>query len=304
MDWSPAIRLRRTNIQQYAESRNLLTKAVTYRNYAHSNLSDFSKHLSDFDIVLFGGQSEYDFLLMRKLKELNPKIILLRDHCEDIWGLPWEHECFQEAHAVVCSSYTLAKKSADMGYKPFVIEEHYEPVDYTPAWQKPLVAGYMGGDYDLAESFRLLAESLGYTYIHVAAPVTPLPPGSKALHWSKDSWAKLYSSFRVALLPQRPELPAKSPVKVIQALGNNIPPICSPLDSYKRIVKQGETGFICESGEQWKNALTLMADNDVCRSVCEKISDKKFSASFSLHSITKKWLDYFFSLKISQGFKP
>lgn len=299
MDWSPSIRLRRLQVWQYARVHRLLENTALYRQYTGRNLADFARHLSFYDVIVLAGQGEWDLELMQTLRKLNPEISLIRDHCEDVWGLPWEHECFAEADSVVCSSPLLAAKAAEMGYRSHAIEEHYEPVDFAlPPWQRPLVTGYMGHDVALGEELRAVAESAGYRYMHICYQTTPIPQGSQMIHWTADGWAKLYSQFRVALLPQRPILPLKSSVKLVQAVGNGMPVICSPLDSYGRIVEHGRTALVCRTPDEWAGALRLMADDDICRRMCENLAAEGYSEKYSQRAITLKWIDHFISLKM------
>lgn len=291
MDWSPSLRLRHVNIYKHINQNNLIEKSSLFRQYQSIEINAFAYELASFDALIFASQSEYDYNLIRKVKEINNLIVILRDHCENIWNLPWEMECFAEADCVVCSSHVLTSETIEHGFAASCIEEPYESVGADiPAWQKPLVAGYIGGDFQLGELLRPIVESAGYEYIHVAYAVNNFSEDSKIKSWDEKSWRYYYSKLKVSLLPQRNIFPAKSAIKLVQALGNGIPTICSPMDAYTRIAKHNETTFFCENLDKWHKYLSLLKDQDICKTMCNHIKMANTMRNFLLMLLQKSGL--------------
>lgn len=53
----------------------------------------------------------------------------------------------------------------------------------------------------------------------------------------------------------------KSNIKFLEAAILEIPSVCSPTDTYRRVIQSGQNGLLADSGETWKNALLSLAQD-------------------------------------------
>lgn len=94
----------------------------------------------------------------------------------------------------------------------------------------------------------------------------------------------------VCLCPQRVSIqPAKSNVKLTQAMSLQLPVIASDLQSYKEIIVNGVNGYICSTLEEWYVALMLLKDDnhrkDIAQAGYYTVKDR-----FSVSTITDQWV--------------
>ena len=288
LNWSSALRLRRLDIAKAFGRYHLASATMVYREYQSTQTAEeLAYELESFDVVVFAEQSEYDFNLMKALKSRSERPVLIRDHCENMWDFPWVMECFKEADLVVCSSKILAEAAKLRGLLSVAcIPEHYERCEVSPISYKPLLAGYMGTDGWLADSIAKIAQRAGWETEILCRPEDGVP-GSKV--WSEDTWKDSFSKYRVLLAPQRPGFMAKSPAKVVQALGNGLPVIASAIPSYCDLVEHGATGFLCSQEYEWYNAFKIMADDSIARVLYENASKSRIVKEYSLQAIATKW---------------
>lgn len=107
--------------------------------------------------------------------------------------------------------------------------------------------------------------------------------------WTRDGWKEVMNKCDVILCPQRVEVqPAKSSIKATTAMMLSMPVICSPLQAYKEIIKHGENGFICDTNEEWADALSKLKDPETRKRIGE--AGKKTAEAFSLDNISKEWI--------------
>jgi glycosyltransferase involved in cell wall biosynthesis len=106
--------------------------------------------------------------------------------------------------------------------------------------------------------------------------------------WTAEGWPDIMNQCDVVLCPQRVDVqPAKSSVKATTAMALGLPVLCSPLQAYKEIIVHEENGFICDTKEEWRDALIKLKDS----SLREKIgkAGKKSIAGYSLSAIADQW---------------
>lgn len=81
------------------------------------------------------------------------------------------------------------------------------------------------------------------------------------------------ASADIAIAPLEESLfnDCKSNIKFLEAAILSLPAICSPTDTYRRVIRSGENGLLARTPEEWKQALlTLAHDPDLRRSMAEK----------------------------------
>lgn len=152
---------------------------------------------------------------------------------------------------------------------------------------KKLKAGFfgMGGNsWLISDWLRDVIEEAGYEIILCTEWDNATHP------WTVDGWADVMNECDVVLCPQRVDVqPAKSSVKATVAMALGLPVLCSPLQAYKEIIKDGENGFICDTKEEWKEALIKLKDCNLRKKIGQ--AGKASVIDYSLPAITSQWID-------------
>lgn len=100
-------RIRRLNIHKWLLNNNVDSQLVDC-----SIISDVQKaYHADVCVFISFGPTERE--LIDKLKRRGIKCVI--DHCEDLFGLPYQTECFESVDAIVCCSTVLADKTTTYG---------------------------------------------------------------------------------------------------------------------------------------------------------------------------------------------
>jgi glycosyltransferase involved in cell wall biosynthesis len=290
LNWSSALRLRRLDISEHFHLHNW-ADVLVMRGYLDDPFEDTLQKLQDCQVVVFAEQSEYDLKLMQALNKRPYPPVLLRDHCENIWEFPWEMECFRAADLVVCSSHMLSRMATQRGLRNEVIEEHYDFCSGILPYRK--LAGYMGTDGTLAAQIRDIAARHGWKLEILCRPEECVP---NSIAWQEGTWRDHFKNYAVLIAPQRPQFPAKSPAKVLQALGNGMPVLASKVESYQRFVQHGVNGFLCDSEADWDLAFKMASDPHVLRYLTAGAQNSPVAKEYSLHNIALRWRQLFIRL--------
>jgi len=283
---NPSIRLRRFNIHQKLNEMGI--ESVIIKDYYDK---DIYNQLQSFDIIIFTQISRYDYELMLRLKDKR----LIQDHCEALFGLPYETEAFNTADVIACCSTKLEELTRQNGFqntsvirdaiedtaKKFKISHNYD--------RDKLKAGYigMGGNsFIVSDYLKDTIERAGYEIILCTE-------WDNATHkWTRDTWMDVMNDCDVILCPQRTEIqPAKSNVKATTAMALGMPVIASPIDSYKECIRHGENGYLCHTKEQWYDALIELKDPQKRKQIGLKA--KEVIESYSLDVIANQWKELF-----------
>lgn len=189
--------------------------------------------------------------------------IVVADLCEDLFGIAdGMEEDLRAYDLVVCSSHVLADKVLQLGVQALVIEDCSEVhprnhCDYEPKEKLKVVWCGYGGGKGFAEELRPTIEKLGMELVTIHEHEGATHP------WRLDSWQEQLAACDIAIAPMNPEQQAKGQVKVAQYLGAGLPTIVGPLDSYRRLVTNGITGFVAHTPEDWERALRKLQDAPV-----------------------------------------
>jgi glycosyltransferase involved in cell wall biosynthesis len=237
-------------------------------------------------------QSERDYQITKRVRELS-RAAIVRDHCEYVFGWPWQMECYAETDVVACSSSLITRESIARGIKAQYIPDMYEVVNpVVPRdTSSGLTAVFMGSGESLnmvTSPWASFIADAGYT-LKVITDVD-----GRGEKWAADTWREFYRQGDVAIVPQSVQAyPGKSSVKVAQALAAGLPVLCSPLESYSEVVVNGVNGFVLpnDMGAAWKDALITLRDPVVRAAVAQ--GALLSSAAFSPDAISDRWLQVF-----------
>jgi GT2 family glycosyltransferase/tetratricopeptide (TPR) repeat protein len=289
--FDPALRIRRLNIS--AKLSELGYKSKVIQGYHGKNLHEVRNEVGDANTVVFATFGEYDLGLMKHLKSCGKKIV--RDHCENMFGFPFEDECFKEADLITVCSTKLNQLTKDQGYNHVaIIKDAIEdrtpksPLVYEDRYDKPK-AVFMGGggnSFLVNDVLKPQIEKAGYEL------VTITEWDDATIKWDKDTWPDDFCSCDVALCPQRvDQQPAKSNVKVTTAMALGVPVIAAPLQSYKEIIEHGKNGYICEKPEDWYKALVELKDPEKRKEI--GTAGKNSVGEYTLEHISNIWSGHF-----------
>lgn len=114
---NPSTRLRRLIIDEKLRQKKVKSRRVV--GYQNMPRDEVVKTVGDANIVVFTSFGPVELELMRTMKEGNRKICF--DHCEAIFGFPFEDECMHEADAILCCSTKLEEMTRDRGFLHTVV---------------------------------------------------------------------------------------------------------------------------------------------------------------------------------------
>ncbi len=110
--------------------------------------------------------------------------------------------------------------------------------------------------------------------------------GERVKRWNEKNWQErpgLYSKIDIQLMPipKDPYYEAKSERKWLEASLMKIPTVMSYTEEMSKVVKQGETGMLCNSKEEWKQMLIRLIEDEELR---KKIGEKAHEAILCDHT--------------------
>jgi glycosyltransferase involved in cell wall biosynthesis len=200
-----------------------------------------------------------------------------------------------QATTVVVGNEYLAERAGHAGarsieYLPSVVDiNRYKMSEKTGepfriGWiGSPVTAPYLGL---IRDALVEVTKKTGARLVLVGAgDQDPLPGVAKdVLPWSEQSEVAQIQSFDVGImpLPDGPFEQGKSGYKLIQYMACGLPAVASPVGANKRIVEQGETGFLASNTSDWVEALTRLSADAVMRAALGKAGRKKVEQEYSL----------------------
>lgn len=103
---------------------------------------------------------------------------------------------------------------------------------------------------------------------------------------SRDMMFNIISEFDVVLVPLRniDYNNAKSNIKYIESGAVGVPVMASPTDEYKRSIKDGHSGFLCDSEEDWISTLELLKANPMLSIIVGKNAQNDVLKNYTLTS--------------------
>lgn len=120
---NPSIRIRRYNVHKKMSSMGVNSRIIT--TYAGRSIYDIRNEIGDASVVIFTQFGEFEYELMKHLKAAGKKVVF--DHCEALFGYPFEDECMKEADIISCCSTKLAELTIRAGYnKTAVLKDAVE----------------------------------------------------------------------------------------------------------------------------------------------------------------------------------
>lgn len=197
------------------------------------------------------------------------------------------------ASAVFCGNAFL--KSEAVRYKsqgvfivPTVVDTADYPVKTHSSLSDPFFVGWMGSASTLkyfVDLLPLFRSSHPATCFKVVADKQPEldEPSVSFERWGGDREKELLLSFDVGVMPVRNDLWSlgKCGLKLIQYASAGLPSLSHPIGVSSEIIEEGESGFLREDVEGWREALErLRLDNALRARMGKKaraIAEEKYS---------------------------
>jgi glycosyltransferase involved in cell wall biosynthesis len=158
----------------------------------------------------------------------------------------------------------------------------------------PVTAPYLGLIRDALEQ---VARLTGARLVLVGSgDQDPLPGLAKeVLPWSEASEVAHIKSFDVGImpLPDGPFEQGKCGYKLIQYMACGLPVIASPVGMNKRIIEQGESGFLASTSADWVDALMMLYKDNGMRVSLGQVGRKKVEQEYSLLITAPRLLSIF-----------
>lgn len=283
---NPSVRLRRLNLRKPLREAGV-DADIVYR----------FEDLLPYKNILISNLDAETFKEVIQLRKLGKRLFF--DHSENLWALPFQSEIFNLCDYIVCCSTKLAELTQPLLTSKFtkcvVIKDMAEQkqsqylqdlILHQPKETNKLKCVWtgMGGNSYLAKRLKPIINSLGMELSIISEH------GDADIKWNIDTYLSEMSKFDICICPQNVELqPAKSNVKLTQAMSLGLPTISSPNPAYLEIVKQGINGFIATTEEEWRDALLKLKDLKLRQSMSQ--AALQTAKDYTPYAIAKTWAD-------------
>ena len=177
---------------------------------------------------------------------------------------------------VIAGNDYLADRAMQAGARvvdivPTVVDTDRYPLADFHSSHEPFRVGWIGTPITWEaygqSLFEMLSERFAgepVKFIAIGAATTARQVGNiHIIPWSEDTEASHLGKLSVGLMPleNTPWARGKCAYKLIQYLACGVPVIASPVGANCEVVRDGENGFLAETGEDWVAAVaTVLAD--------------------------------------------
>lgn len=192
----------------------------------------------------------------------------------------------QQSDGVIASTEYLAEQARALGKPAWVHRNGFslemlslsrEAMQTKKPTQETVVIGYASGtpthnrDFSLVQPvLRQLMKRYPHLQISIAGHLNPGDDWGVAFSRIEKipfvEWRRLpqvLAGFSINLAPLREDNPfsqSKSEIKFMEAALVGVATIASPTDAFRSAIRDGQTGFLASTPEQWENALTRLIE--------------------------------------------
>lgn len=108
--------------------------------------------------------------------------------------------------------------------------------------------------------------------------------GVELIPWSEKSEIELLSNLDIGImpLPDEPWTRGKCGYKLIQYMACGLPVVASPVGVNSKIVEHGVNGFLAQTNEEWREALTLLLNDADLRRRMGEAGRRRVEEEYSL----------------------
>jgi len=288
-----SIRIRRLNVHKWLCTHGIDSKIIS----DYQNNKDLWQTIKYADVVIFTSFGDFEKKLIQRLRQSQISVVF--DHCEALFDLPYQNECFGAANMITCCSTALAEQSKYFGRTTVIFDAYEEgPIktSYENKGKLKVISCQMGGNAEEAiVALKPIVEKLGMEFITISEweKHEGQPPGQH-VQWKRETWLQELSKADIAVVISRYWLqPCKSNGRATQAMALGLPTLVSPLKAYQEIVAHGENAFICDSPENWEKHLRLLRDSPDLRRKIGIAARKSVVEKYSMDAIGKLFVELF-----------
>ncbi len=165
--------------------------------------------------------------------------------------------------------------------------------------QLTVISCAMGGNQANIDFLRPIVAKLGMKLVTISEW------DEHDIKWTHSTWLAELNKADIVVCVQRHTLqPAKSNNRVTQAQYLGKPVCASPLRAYTEAIKDGETGFICDTPAEWEEKLILLRDNIILRNSMGRAARESAKYLYSIDAVGSHWLNLLKNLAKDAGNPP
>jgi glycosyltransferase involved in cell wall biosynthesis len=178
---------------------------------------------------------------------------------------------------------------------PTVVDtERYKARNWQGETTSEVRVGWSGSDQSIShclfpyvDMLAQLQERLGFNLVVITNTRPQIP--NRKLRWSYVPWSAetegdLAQYFDIGLMPLRddPFQRGKCGLKLLQYMAAGLPAIASPVGVNTAITKEGETGFLAASHNDWARAIELLVGSHPMRASFGEAGRRRCESEYSV----------------------
>lgn len=191
--------------------------------------------------------------------------------------IKWHHKVAQIskwAYKVSCGNHYLCdyaqKVNIEVIYNPTTIDTENLHKEIKNQHTKKFVLGWTGTHStmkyldELVPIIQKLQEKYNFTFLVISNQNPNLPlKDFEYVQWNKETELQDLLKMNVGVMPLTDDVWAKGKCgfKALQYLALGIPALVSSVGVNTRIVQEGKNGFLCDTPQQWENAIEKLVLN-------------------------------------------
>lgn len=197
------------------------------------------------------------------------------------------------------AAYAVKSGAGEVQVLPTVVDtgNRYIPLP-KPAADLPII-GWTGSHStlkyldNLIPVLQKLEKKVAFSFLVIADKDPRLPlKNYRFIKWNAATEIEDLNKMDIGIMPLTADAwsEGKCGFKLIQYEAMAIPALATAIGVNSRIIDNGNTGFLCESAEQWMDALLLLLKDNQLRQTFGKAGRKKIIAEYSLRSQSELFL--------------
>ncbi|OYX39993.1 MAG: hypothetical protein B7Y91_00520 [Rhodobacterales bacterium 32-64-14] len=121
----------------------------------------------------------------------------------------------------------------------------------------------------------------------------PVPEFVELVPWSAETELEMMASARVGIMPLPDELfeRGKCGFKLVQYMGVGLPTVASPVGENRHIVRNGTTGYLADSADQWYQRLSALLDNPELANRMARAGHALYNTTYSAENAAQQLND-------------
>lgn len=284
-----AFRIRVLNIHRFLVERGIDSELV----HIEKDTEKLFENLRCGDVVVLTSYGTVEKDTAERLRRCGIPVIFEMSHrMAEVDGF---HETLWSASKIVCPSEAW-NAVAGWHTHSLIIPDAYEaapnPADRTYGLRgedgKARVL-WCGSEQEFG-NVEPIVEIMGELELEFVS----LSKGEKAhKEWMGSTWIQELADADMVVLPERHWIKAeaaKSGFRATQVQALGIPVLVSPIAAYTDTLKDGESGFVCNELEDWKNNLKRLRDDAALRESIGRKGAAAVRGDRSIEAIGERWI--------------